>query len=291
MAPPQAELYFRSNATLAEGPVWSEGILYWVDIPAKALCAKSDSASAAERYELDLEIGSFALWGPDRTVLATERGFQCLNLTTRHLTGWVNPEQGIPENRFNDGKCDPRGRFVAGTMNRKGATGKGALYILENERCVRRLYGPVTCSNGLAWSADGQTLYYIDTPAQTVRSFRYDLETAGLSEERAVIQIPAASGKPDGMTIDREGNLWIALWNGGAVECWNPKSGKRLFRVDLPVARVSSCIFGGNDYKTLYITTAKSEATSKSAAGLEGAIFCAKPGIAGFPAVSFAPVT
>ena len=283
-----AALYFQSSGALGEGPVWDRGTLWWVDITGQTIFAKRDNAAAVERFGVGLQVGAFALWHDDQMVLATERGFYGFDPRRRRLEAWTNPEAGVLGNRFNDGKCDPQGRFVAGTMNRGGEP-KAALYVLGRDRAVREIYRPVTCSNGLAWSEDGGTLFYIDTPTRVVRAFSYDLATGGLSDERVVIEIPKSHGAPDGMTIDRVGNLWIALWNGWGVECWSPALGQHLARVELPVARVTSCVFGGADYGTMFITTAREglDAAELGRQDLAGSVFQVRPGVAGFPAMRY----
>lgn len=283
-----AELYYRSDATLGEGPVWDAGVLYWVDISGKAVFAKPDAAARAARYEVGIEVGAFALWRDSRLVIATEDGFQSFDWSTGDREAWADPEAQLPRNRFNDGKCDPRGRFVAGTYNRDGGA-KAALYSLGHDRSVRRIFGPVTCSNGLAWSEDGATLYYIDSPTRVVRAFEYDLDTGGLASERVVIEIPKSHGLPDGMTIDRAGNLWIAMWDGWGIECWSPDSGRQLARIELPAARVTSCAFGGRSHETLFITTARSTLDEAALAKQElaGSIFCAHPGVSGYAPTHF----
>ena len=287
----QAELYFQSDAILGEGPVWDKGTLYWTDIIGKRLFVKSDNAASAAQYEVGVEVGAFALCDDGGMALATARGFQGFNPKTKQLTPWVNPEAELPDNRFNDGKCDPRGRFIAGTMHLPAAAARGALYVLDHDRSARKIYSPVTCSNGLAWSETGTTFYYIDTPTAVVRAFHYDLATGSLSDERVVIEIPATHGKPDGMTIDRDGNLWIALWKGWGIECWSPASGKRLARIEVPVSRVTSCVFGGARFDTLFITTARIGLEKRELAGQDkaGSIFYAKPGVSGYAAVPFRP--
>lgn len=284
----RAELYHRSECQLAEGPVWDAGALHWVDIAGKCLHVKADGARDAQRYELDVEPGALVRRTDGCFVLATARGFELYDPRMRRLEPWTNPEARRTANRFNDGKCDLRGRFVAGTLNRNRQP-EAALYVLDHDRRVRELLRPLTCSNGLAWSADGTEFYHIDTPTKVVRAFAYDLDRATLGEARTVIRIPDGHGLPDGMTIDRDGNLWLALWDGWAVECWDPRSGRRLARIEVPAARVTSCVFGGEDYRTLFITTARQglEVDALARQELAGSIFCVQPGVAGFPAVPF----
>jgi sugar lactone lactonase YvrE len=284
-----AELYVRHDSNLGEGPVWDDGTLFWVDITGKSILAKRDGVETVERFPVGIEVGAIVPWDGQRFVLAGPQGFQVYDLVTRTLKSWANPETSLPHNRFNDGKCDPRGRFVAGTLHRGGDEKQSALYVLDHDRSVREIYRPVTCSNGLAWSETGTTFYYIDTATGVVRSFAYDLETARLTDERTVIEIPKAHGLPDGMCIDRAGNLWIALWGGWGVECWSPVSGQRLSRIEVPAAQATSCAFGGPKYDTLFITTARYglDEAALAAQPLAGSVFCTRPGVMGYKAVHF----
>lgn len=285
----KAELYFRTEASLGEGPLWDSGTLYWTDIAGKTLHSKADGAGSVRDYPVGVEVGAFALWDDRRMILAAENGFACLDLDSLEIQAWVDPEASIADNRFNDGKCDPCGRFLAGTMSRGGAAGQGTLYVLDQDRAARKLYAPVTCSNGLAWSQSGTTLYYIDTGAGVVVAFDYDLEHGAVSNRRVVIEIPDGSGWPDGMTIDCDGNLWIAFWGGWGVECWSPMSGRRLARVEVPASLVTSCVFGGPAHDTLFITTARIDLNPQELAKQDaaGSIFCARPGVCGHGAVRY----
>jgi len=284
----KAELYFKADCALGEGPVWHDGTLYWTDISGKAIYTRSDDGSVTEKFTMPFEVGCFVLWKEHSLVLATDAGFQNFNLRTRKIEAWSNPKINLSNNRFNDGKCDPRGRFVAGTLNRARVP-EAALYLLDHDKSVRELYRHVTNSNGLAWSESGKIFYYIDTATRMVRAFDYDLETGALSNERVAVKIPEAHGKPDGMTIDRNGNLWIALWGGWGVECWNPNTGEQLARIDVPAAHVTCGVFGGANYETLFITTAKSGLDDAALAEqkLAGSIFSAQPGVGGFPVFHF----
>ena len=285
-----AGLYCECHAELAEGPVWENGVLYWVDITGKALFTKPDNSSQATRHDLGIEVGSFAFFRDGRMLLATAAGIQAYEPASGQRESWSNPEPERSDNRFNDGKCDPRGRFVAGTMSRSGAPGQGGLYQVGHDRRVRKLVEGVSCSNGLAWSERGTTLYHIDTPTGIVRAYEYDLETGEVGASHVVVEIPPDRGVPDGMTIDRAGCLWIALWGGWAVECWDPASGRRLAQIHLPAAQVTSCTFGGENLDRLFITTARKglDAQSLPAQPLAGSIFVAQPGVAGHAAVRFA---
>jgi sugar lactone lactonase YvrE len=282
----RADLYYRADCQLAEGPVWDKGVLYWVDIPGKAIYAKPDEADKVEHYDLPLEPGTLVLTESGGMLVATSEGFQSFDPKTRKLVHLANPEPGNAANRFNDGKCDPVGRFVAGTLNRERQP-TAALYSFEEGKPVRKIYAPVTCSNGLAWSADGSTLYYIDTATSHVKAFHYDLPTGDLSDERVVVEIDKATGKPDGMTIDTEGNLWIAIFQGSGIECWNPEKGERIARIEVPARNVTCCVFGGANYETLFITTSRNNDPGVAGQDLGGSIFRATTGRRGYPVVRF----
>jgi sugar lactone lactonase YvrE len=142
-------------------------------------------------------------------------------------------------------------------MSTEGKSGAGSLYRLNPDSTVQRMIENVSISNGIAWSLDHTRMYYIDTPTQKVMGYDYDNVTGQISNGKSVIEIPSAMGAPDGMTIDSEGNLWICLWGGAAVGCWNPVSGELLRTIQVPAKNVTSCAFGDADLGTLYITTAR----------------------------------
>jgi len=189
-------------------------------------------------------------------MVALRRGLGSLDLATGNIEIFANPEADKPANRFNDGKCDPAGRFWAGTL---GPRGEAALYRLDVDHSLHTMVTGVSTSNGLVWSADAKLFYYIDTPTGRVDAFDYDLGTGNISNRRpAVVPDSALPGRPDGMTIDADGMLWVAFWGGAAVIRYDPKTGKMLEKAAVPGAKhSSSCAFGGKDLQTLFITSAK----------------------------------
>jgi sugar lactone lactonase YvrE len=223
-------------------------------------------------------------------VVAFQHGFALVNLETKSIQWLADPEADKPDNRFNDGKCDPAGRFWAGTMSLSGKKGAGSLYALEANHGVVLKIPEVSVSNGLAWSPDQATFYFIDTPSSKITAFDYDNKSGNLSNKRTAVAIPPELGIPDGMTIDAEGMLWVALWNGWGVTRWNPYTGELLQQIKLPVAQVTSCTFGGKELQDLYITTAKTGLSQEELGKqpLAGAVFVFKNiGIKGLPAVLF----
>lgn len=262
---------------LGEGPVWDvrRNCLWWVDILAGAVHCYYPETRKHRSLTLGEMVGAVALRQDGGLLAATQSGFHFLDAETGVLTPIHDPEAHIATNRFNDGKVDPQGRFWAGTMSLQDEPRQGSLYMLDGTGAVIRRLEGVSISNGLAWSPDGATKFYIDTPTQQVRAFDYDAVTGELSNGRTAISIPDDFGDPDGMTIDAEGCLWIAHWDGWQVTRWDPETGDLLLRLPVPAARVTSCTFGGPGLRDLYITTAR---TGLSGAELEkqplaGALF------------------
>ncbi|AZB44145.1 SMP-30/gluconolactonase/LRE family protein [Bacillus sp. FJAT-42376] len=273
----QAELVYDGKAILAEGPVWDdrESMLYWIDIHGKAIHIYNPESKRDQIIHTGQKIGAISLMEKEGLIAAMENGLYKIDLQTEEKSFITDPEKEKPDNRFNDGKCDPKGRFLAGTMQKEGQGTTGALYSLDEHQNVRKLLDEAGISNGLAWNQSGDTFYYIDTPTQKVAAFDYDLASGNLSNKRTVIEIPEEEGHPDGMTIDAEGNLWIAHFNGSRVSRWNPDTGEKLEEVHLPVSQVTCCTFGGKDLDELYITTGRENLEGEELAKqpLAGAIF------------------
>ena len=200
-----------------------------------------------------------------------------------------NPEADVPGNRFNDGKCDPAGRFWAGTMAYENPVNQGSLYRMDTDLSVHKMLDNIGISNGLVWSLDHSTMYYIDTVAYTVRAFDYDIDTGDLKNERVAIHVPREMGGPDGMTIDSEGMLWVAHYGGSQVCRWNPETGEVLHTIKLPAKQITACAFGGKDLDTLFITSAAQQLSKEDLEQqpLAGGLFSIKPGYQGVKAYRF----
>jgi len=187
------------------------------------------------------------------------------------------------EVRFNDGKCDPAGRLWAGSMHLDQIEGEANLYMIDQEGNGSIKVEGVTISNGIVWTKDAKTMYYIDTPTGQVVAYNYDNETGEISKKRVVVEIPTSMGFPDGMTIDANDNIWIGLWNGDSVVCFDPRSGQLLQRISVPAHNVTACAFGGKDLDTLYITTSSLDMNDAEREKYRnaGSIFMVKPGVRG----------
>jgi sugar lactone lactonase YvrE len=278
----RAERLTDAVAYHGEGPVWSPawGGLRWVDMLAGDVLALSADGSVARRH-----VGSIcAAVRPRReggAVLGVERGF-ALEEADGTLT--VLDELWTDENvRMNEGGCDPDGRFYAGSMAYDKRPGGGALYRLDPDRSVHVVLGDVTISNGLDWSPDGTRAYYNDTDTFRVDVFDYDRD-AGLTGRRPFTATGTA--RPDGLTADAEGGVWVALSNGGSVRRYTP-DGSLDEVVELPVTKVTACTFGGPKLDELFITTSR-EGLEPGAAPLAGSLFRALVGVEGLPVREFA---
>ncbi len=286
------ELVLDSHAELGEGPVWdaAAGELVWVDITARLVHRYRPADGSDRTIETPSHVGSVALRSGGGLVLALADGFWLLDpdaTTTRRLAA---VESGRPETRFNDGKCDPAGRFWAGTMAYDETPAAGTLYRLEPDGRVESMVAGVTISNGLAWSSDGRTFYYIDSSSRRVDAFDHDPMTGSLANRRPFVTLPDDEpGVPDGMAIDSAGCLWVALWGGWALHRYRPDGALEAV-VPLPAARVTSCAFGGNDLEDLYITTASIglSATELAEQPHAGGLFRVRAGVRGVAATPFA---
>jgi sugar lactone lactonase YvrE len=220
-----------------------------------------------------------------------QNGFASIDLPDGKIEYLHNPEAHLENNRFNDGKCDPAGRFWAGTMAFTEDEAAGNLYVLERNLSVTKKIDGVTVSNGIAWNNDHTLLFYIDSPTLSVVAFDYDKATGNISNKRIVINVPRQEGFPDGMTIDSEGMLWIGHWDGWQVARWDPTTGEKLLTIRLPVAKVTSCAFGGKHLNDLYITSAKKDLNEDQLKQqpLAGCTFVVRnSGFVGHPAFEFA---
>jgi sugar lactone lactonase YvrE len=279
-----AELALDARAELGEGPVWDErdGLLLWVDIARNELHRFDPASGADETIDVGQPVGSVAVRDTGGYVLALQDGFGALAAPGAEVEPLAEVRSEDPKTRFNDGACDSAGRFWAGTYAEDEAEGAGALYCLEPDHSVRSLLDSVTISNGIDWSLDGRTMYYVDSPTQRVDAFDFDAGSGSIANRRALIEIPQEAGLPDGLTVDAEGCLWVALWGGSAVHRYRPDGSlERILR--LPVSLVTSCCFGGADLEDLYITSAAYEFTPEQLAAepQAGGVLCYRPGVRG----------
>ncbi|MBM3276463.1 MAG: SMP-30/gluconolactonase/LRE family protein [Candidatus Handelsmanbacteria bacterium] len=222
-------------------------------------------------------------------MLPLQHGLGSLDLVAHELKILADPEAHLPENRFNDGKCDPAGRFWAGTMAFVAIKGAANLYRMETDLSVRQVLGKISISNGIVWSPDHRTMYCIDSLKMDIRAYDFEAASGQIANEQVVCRFAEGMGLPDGMALDEEGMLWVAHYNGARVCRWNPNTGEVMQTIPLPVSRVTACAFGGADLDTLYITSASmnmSEADWKKEPQA-GGLFVCRPGVRGTPTYRF----
>jgi sugar lactone lactonase YvrE len=277
------DVYRHADAQLGEGPSWHAGLqaLIWVDI---LRCDVHLSTSEDDRVYRTPEYVGAAVPLSDGALLLAMGGFATLDLDSGS-TSTVARLPLEPGVRMNDGKCDPAGRFWAGSMELDGAPDRGALYRLDGPDAARCMVRPVTVSNGLGWSPDHEWMYYIDSPTKSVRRYAFDVAAGELGPSSVLVDTSAHPGVPDGMTVDAEGNLWVAFWDGAAVRCFSA-AGELLDEVALPVRRPTSCAFGGPELRQLLVTTARDGLSADELRDqpLAGSVLALEPGPAGLPA-------
>jgi sugar lactone lactonase YvrE len=252
-------LLVAAHHPLAEGPHWFEDRWWWVDVDLGSVHSCDALGQQPWSHSFGERIGAFAPLDKDHFVIAFERRLSSWNRKSGQLETLAELHDEPPENRFNDGKLDPSGRFVVGTLNKDGRRGTAGLYSLDCDNRMVRLLSGIHLSNGLAWSADGETLFHVDTLAYEIAAYTCNRITGELSDRRIAVRVSPEMGLPDGMTIDAEGNLWVAHWGGHAVRCWCPGTGRCLTQIRVPCSQPTACQFGGPDGKDLIITTARAD--------------------------------
>ncbi|MBK7450452.1 MAG: SMP-30/gluconolactonase/LRE family protein [Anaerolineales bacterium] len=248
----QVKLIVEARATLGEGPAWDEKTqtLYWLDILEKRIYAGTELLTQVDEF-----IGCLAPCKNGHLILGKRASFVEFDPVLSQQTVLATLDESAT-NRVNDGKCDPAGRFLAGTMDMNEKDPTGSFYSFDGAS-TRTLFRDVTISNGMAWSPDYKTFYYIDTPTCEVRAYDYDVKTGEIANRRRAFEVPKSLGWADGMTSDVEGNLWIAMWGGAQVTRWDPRTGQLLEQISVPALQSSCPVFGGKDRNELYVTSAR----------------------------------
>lgn len=285
------ELVLDTRADLGEAPSWDTNarLLLWVDIT-QGLVHRFDPATERDEvFEAGQPVGAAVPTASGRVALAANSGFSLLDPATGRLDPVADVEPEVPETMMNDGKCDPAGRFWAGTKDVEGRRALGSLYRLDADHRLTKVLSDVTTSNGLGWSPDQRRMYYIDSTTYRIDAFDYDITSGAVSNRRSHVEIPRSWGLPDGMTVDEEGFLWVAFWGGSAVRRLAP-DGRADAIVQFPVTQVTSCAFGGPDLSDLFVTSARSGLTDAalSEQPLAGGLFRVRPGVRGLPSPPFA---
>lgn len=288
----EAELVLDAKATLGEGSLWDwkSGKLIWIDILGQKLHRYDPADGTDECYELDQPIGTAVPRRGGEIVVALHDGIYAYNLESGAKSLLSDVEADRPENRFNDGKCDPAGRFWIGTVSYDcDVPGAGSLYRIGKDLQAVKMLEKLTIANGICWASKKNEMYYIDSPTREIWRFDYEPESGDIGAKAVVATIPEDQGVPDGMTIDADDNLWVAQFGGGRVSCFSTATGEKLDEVLLPASNVTSCAFGGEGLDTLYITTARVALDEEALKHqpLAGGLFMAGPGVRGVKANFF----
>lgn len=255
----QAELEYQSEAKLGEGAFWDYRTqqLYWIDILDNSLHIYNPKTKKNRSLSTASTIGTVVPSKKENeAVIALQDGVYLINTKSGKTRMFSNVEKDVPSNRLNDGKCDPSGRLWVGSMAFNQEKGAAKLYMIDEKGEAVIKKDKVTISNGIVWSKNNKTMFYIDTPTSEIKAYRYNDSAGTISNERVLVKIDDSLGSPDGMTIDENDNLWVGMWNGNAVLQFDSKTGKLLAKVNVPAHNVTSCAFGGENLDELYITTA-----------------------------------
>ena len=258
----QAELLIDNRATHGEGPVWDADnqVLYWVDITGCRLHSWKPGGEPARTYQFQEPVCAVAPMAQDRLLIAFGKRLAYVSLPDLSIEEICQVEPDLPENLCNDGKMDPMGRFWIGTMSQdESIQGAGSLYRLDEGARLTRVLDRLTISNGLGWSRDNRTMYFIDSPTREVWAFDFHPSDSSITNRRTVVRVPEELGLPDGLTVGHDDTLWVAHWGAGLVAQWCPKSGQLLASISTGCPNTSSCCFGGDDGRRLFITTSRLE--------------------------------
>jgi sugar lactone lactonase YvrE len=285
----EAELVLDAHAELGEAPHWDTdtGELVWVDIMAGAVHRLDPRRGVDCSFEVGQPVGAAVPRVGGGFVLALRDGIGVVDGIEGGALRWIATlELESARTRMNDAACDAAGRLWAGTMDTEETEPIGSLYRIAATGAVKTMLSGVTVSNGLGWSPDGRVLYYVDSPHSAVEAFDFDPLRGTIGNRRQVCAIEPQAGVPDGLTVDAEGCVWVALWGGWSIRRYTSK-GRLIGLVDVPAARVTSCTFGGAELDTLYVTTARPDAPDARQPHA-GGVFSVRPGSRGLPAHRFA---
>jgi sugar lactone lactonase YvrE len=259
----------KRHSLWGEGPIWWNDALYYVDIEGKAIIRLNPDTEEENIWEFPERIGCIAPCNNGQLLYAGDNGISIFDTQTKAITLIRDPESHLPDNRFNDGKCDPYGRFWGGTISLKKIKGSASLYCLDGDQILEKKLEGLTNSNGLAWSKNKTRFFHIDTPSRSIQAYTYSGDTAEISQASTLVDTEALGfdSSPDGMTIDSQDNLWVAFCHGGCVACFDSKSGALLQTIKIPAIETTACTFGGPELNRLFVTTGIKKDTSEKHAG------------------------
>jgi sugar lactone lactonase YvrE len=284
MQPIKVEHFLPTQHQLGEGPRWDgrSGRLYWVDIRRGNFIRRHIQSGRMEQFYIGMPLGCLGFCRSEKLVMGTKAGFARWDLKSRTISMFPGLRIDEREIRFNDGAVDRAGRFWAGTI---APEGRAVLYRLDPDGSVRQMGDGFSTCNGIGWSLDNRLMYFTDTHVHTIYVYDFDLASGQIANRRIFARLDdPAGGRPDGLTVDAEGCIWSAMWDGWRVVRFDPQ-GKQMLELRLPVQRVTACIFGGPELEALYITSAWDNLSLEQRADqpMAGDLFVAYPGVKGLP--------
>jgi sugar lactone lactonase YvrE len=291
LSPSEPRVLIASHNLIGESPLWrpAEAALCWVDVEGKSIHRWHEPDGAVRQWDLGEPVGCIGLRKSGGLVGACRTGFFFLDTATGAMAQLTDPERDLPDNRFNDGKVDRRGRFWAGTRNFVDTTrATGCLYRLDADHGVHRMEDGLRCPNGIAWSPDNRRMYLCDTWVRRIYVYDFDPASGAIANRRLFVELPESQGFPDGLTVDAEGCVWNAHYNGWRITRYSP-DGRVDLVVPMPVQNVTSLTFGGADARTLFITTSHLRLTAEERGRqpLAGHVFAWRAPAPGLPEPEF----
>jgi sugar lactone lactonase YvrE len=279
------------RSLLGEGPCWDprNQVLYWVDILKPALHRFDPATGIDTARSMDSMVSIAAPRARGGLIVAAQNGIVQLDFDSGRRTPFAHPEEARPANRYNDGKCDRRGRLWIGSLDMGTTPNRGSLFRVDADGSWQRMDSGFTVSNGIGFSPDDKRMYFVDSGRRTVYVYDFDLERGEIAHRRPFVELAEGQGLPDGLTVDADGFVWLAVWDGWTVIRYDPE-GRVAMRLPMPVPRPTSCCFGGADLRTLYITTASVRLPEQALAEapFSGALFACTPGAIGLAETPFA---
>lgn len=287
----RVECVLDSRSDLAESPWWDAATrqLLWIDLFAGTVNSLDVSTGINQAVRVGQPVGMAVGRSTGGVVVAVRDGVGFVDIQQGTFDLVLGLEGHLPANRANDGYCDAHGRLWVGTMAFEQTPGAGSVYCVHPDLSVEVAIPETTTSNGIDWSPDGRTMYFADTATGRVDAYDFDIDLGQVGQRRPLIDIPVSEGRPDGLTVDAEGDIWLALWGGGVVRLYDPR-GRHKETIAVPAQHATSVAFGGEHLDTLFITTARSVRSPQQAAAQPhaGSLFAVQPGTTGRAPTPFA---
>lgn len=260
-----ATLTVKMENELGEGPVWHPftNQLYWVDILKGCIYVYDPVKKEVQSFQSGKYTSALVPTSDGKLIAAMQNEIVKVDVATGQVKKLIDIERTLDHNRCNDGKCDVQGRLWIGTMHIEALPEYGTLYRINNDLSLEKMLPRLTISNGIGWSPDDNEMYFIDSIDRCIRSYDFDPASGTMRNEKICVSTKEIEALPDGMCVDAEGTLWIAFYGGGQVRGYHPETGRHIADIEVPAPYVTSCSFGGTDYQTLYITTARAGLSKK----------------------------